>query len=153
MLGDRLLRESEGEHRSDKSAPEAPEVADGDDLHSTPLVCGRGVDLPGASRLEEVRGENRALHRARVGPVIAQTLPDEPDRPRVAFSHHREVLACFVDLKVLGVDIGPQLGSPRRKVPRGLKDPVGGHRRVVDNVHRRHANRLCGGRGVEKSGR
>ena len=130
----RLLGKPEGEGGSEQSALEAPQVADSDYVHPRTTVRGCGSNLPRASGLENVRIDNRSLDNTNLRPVVMQALPDISDGPWIALGDNSEVLASVVDLKMLYVDVGPQIGSPLGEVMRGLKNPLGRHRSFVDDV-------------------
>jgi hypothetical protein len=134
VCGHRLLGQPEGEGGSEQSALETPQMADSDDIYASTTVRGCGSNFPRASGLENVRIDNRSLDNANLRPVVMETLPDVSDGPRIALGDNSEVLASVVDLKVLYVDVGPQLGSPLGEVMRGLKNPLGSHRSLVDDM-------------------
>src|SRR5215208_6892391 len=98
VVGNILLGQAQWKQRSDQSPSPPREVTDRQDLHmAAAAVRGRGTDLPGASRFEEVGRQDRAFDcAARRRPVVAQALPYVADRPRIAFGDLGEVFTGLV---------------------------------------------------------
>src|SRR5262245_10812313 len=124
VVRDALAGEAERKERPEKPTSPA-EVPDGEDLDMASLFASPCPELPGATRLEDVRGDDGALQPVRLRPVVAQTLPDVSHRPRVALGHLGPRLSAIVDLEVLDVDVGPQLRPSSREVPRRLQHLCG----------------------------
>jgi hypothetical protein len=129
-------RQPEREKRRKQPSPDATQMAHREDLDAAaPSVERRRMKLPGAPRLEDVRLDHATLDRAPLGPVIAKTLPDEPDRPRVALGHIRPRLTRVMDFQVLHVDVAPKDRSPSREVSGSRQDTIRGGRALGDHMN------------------
>lgn len=117
----------------------SPEVAHRNDFDAASSISGRSrTNLPGASGLEEIRLDDGAPHRVRLRPVVAEPLPNEPDRPGVSLGDIGPCRALVVDGQVLRVHVAPQPSSARREVARGRQDRLRTRGALVDDVNARH---------------
>jgi len=135
-------REASGEERPQQPPP-AAQMTNADDLNPASIVARGRPNLPGATRLEDVRVDHRASQRSGLRPVVAEALPHDPDdRPRVAFGDFGRRLAVVVDRHVLGVYIAPELRPSGREVSRRLEHLLGACVALFDDVDLRHLRRL-----------
>ena len=138
VVGNVVSRQSGWKERPNEPT-EPPQAPKRDDLDLAPTVCRRGVELPCASRLEEVGGDHRPSQASRLRPVVAEPLPDQPRPPRIALGYVGPRLSAVVNRHVLDIDITPQLGSMGREVTRRYEHLVGARGARLDHVNVRHA--------------